>query len=138
MAAMQPLAFLLNMQKASSCSRMRRRNQRGTTSLRPALASADLFGSITLSAITGGTCRSLTLTGSVRCSEAMFCLLCLHSSQRSVEIPISFIRYAVIPDIPECSLYRRKINILSSSLRFHFHKEYHNPHSVSMEATIFS
>ncbi len=38
----------------------------------PAPRGTDLIRSVTLSAITGGTCRSLTGYGSVRCSEAIF------------------------------------------------------------------
>ena len=44
-----------------------------------------LFGSVTLSAVTGGTCRSLIRTAdSVRCSGAIFRLFCL--------IPLSLYR----------------------------------------------
>ena len=80
---------------------------RGTTSLRLRLTHADLIRSETLSAVTGGTCRSLTTfvrtlvkpfsrafttflpapsSGSVRCSEAIFHCLTFRPSQRHSQL----------------------------------------------------
>ena len=93
----------------------------------------------TLSAITGGTCRSLTFhvahqrgSTNVRKFLSQFhmqarCAARKPSSAYPVFIPLSGISrllqnhsaFAVSTDIPECSLSRLKINVLSSSLHFH-------------------
>ena len=87
------------------------------------------FLSLTLSAITGGTCRSLTLTtftarlrqtdlpsclccpGSVRCSEAIFHVFQLHSSQQSASFALSRGRMTGMFSV------KHRSRVLSSSLR---------------------
>ena len=68
----------------------------------------DLLGSITLSAITGGTCRSLTPKGSVRCSEAMF-----HLPKPRFSQPMR--------SSAEAFSVKHSVNLLSSSLPFPFY-----------------